>query len=178
MNNGVFLGLSRQEILWRIQKENLIQDFIDLEVQLTPNGFDLTCGWVYEFDSAGAIDFSNRERLIPQGCQILPQKKSPEDKFGWWQLKQGIYKIKTNEIVNLPFDLIALAFSRSSLLRAGAFTQHGVWDAGFKGRGEFILAVENPFGLQLKQNARIAQLIFLPITKTNKGYQGMYQGRA
>lgn len=168
--------LNSKEIERLIKTRGLIEDFLDIKLQLTPNGFDLSCGWVYEFDSAGMVDFSNKERLIPSGREILPQKLNPADKFGWWYLTPGTYKIKTNEKVNLTDDLIALAFSRTSLLRCGAFTQHGVWDAGFKGRGEFVLVVQNPQGIRIKQNARVAQLIFLNLKKTKQGYQGRYQG--
>jgi deoxycytidine triphosphate deaminase len=148
-----------------------------LDTQLTPNGFDLTVGAVLEFDTPGSLDFSNKERVVPEGEEIVPQKENPQDKFGWWNLKKGVYKIRTNEVVNLPADLIAIAFSRTSLLRMGAFTQHGVWDAGFKGRSEFILVVDNPKGIKIKQNARIAQIIFFKINETKQSYQGIYQGK-
>lgn len=167
--------LNRQDILELIQKNSLIQDYIDLETQLTPNGFDLTAAAIFKFDTAGALDFSNKERVLSVASEIMPQKENAKDKFGWWHLQKGVYKVKTNETVNLPNDLVALAFPRTSLLRMGGFTHHGVWDAGFIGRGEFILAVENPHGIKLKQNARVAQLIFLPITETAQGYRGIYQ---
>lgn len=169
--------LNRQEIERLIKEQNLIKDYINLDAQLTPNGFDLTVGNIFKFKSSGALDFSNKERQIPPGKEILPKKKRADDKFGWWNLKKGIYKVRTNEMVNLPNNLIALAFSRTSLLRMGAFTQHGIWDAGFKGKSEFILAVDNPKGIKLKQNARIAQLIFIKINETDKGYQGIYQNQ-
>jgi len=167
--------LNRQDILQLIQKNNLIENYIDLDKQLTPNGFDLTVGAVFTFATSGSVDFSNKERMIPDCQEILPQKQSRQDKFGWWSLEKGIYKVKTNETVNLPNDLIAIAFPRSSLLRMGAFTHNGVWDAGFQGKGEFILAVDNPHGIKLKQNARLNQLIFLPINETKEGYKGIYQ---
>lgn len=167
--------LNRQEIEILIKEKELIVNYIDLDTQLTPNGFDLTVSNVFEFDTQGALDFSNKERMVPQGREIQPEKKDPKDKWGWWDLKKGAYKIKTNETVDLPNDLIAIAFSRTSLLRVGAFTQHGVWDAGFKGKGEFILVVENPKGIRLKQNARIAQLIFERINETSHGYKGIYR---
>lgn len=167
--------LNREEIEKLTKESKLVEGYIDLTTQLTPNGIDLTAANIYEFDAQGALDFSSKERSIPAGREIIAQKHNPGDKFGWWDLKKGIYKIKTNEVVNLPNDLIALAFSRTSLLRMGAFTQHGVWDAGFRGKGEFILAVENPRGLRLKQNARVAQLIFLRINHTEHSYKGIYQ---
>jgi dUTP pyrophosphatase len=169
--------LNREEINKLIKEKNLITEYINLDTQLTPNGFDLTVGAVLEFDTPGSLDFSNKERVVPEGEEIVPQKENPQDKFGWWNLKKGVYKIRTNEVVNLPADLIAIAFSRTSLLRMGAFTQHGVWDAGFKGRSEFILVVDNPKGIKIKQNARIAQIIFFKINETKQSYQGIYQGK-
>ncbi|MCX5714535.1 MAG: deoxyuridine 5'-triphosphate nucleotidohydrolase [Candidatus Omnitrophica bacterium] len=169
--------LNREEIAKLIKKDKLVEGYIDLEIQLTPNGLDLTVANIYEFDTKGELDFSNKERVIPVGKEILPRKEKQEDKFGWWDLEAGCYKVKTNETVNLAKNLTAICFSRTSLLRMGAFTQHGVWDAGFKGRGEFILVVGNLKGLRIKQNARVAQLVFLSIQETLRGYDGIYQER-
>jgi dUTP pyrophosphatase len=166
--------LNKQKIGELIEEKNLVESYIDKDKQLTPNGFDLTAGKIFEFRGQGALDFSNKERVIPEGKELLPQKINPQDKFGWWDLNQGSYKVRTNELVNLPNNLIALAFSRTSLLRAGALTQHGVWDAGFRGRGEFILTVQNPQGLKIKQNARVVQLTFWGI-ETTEAYQGIYK---
>ncbi len=167
--------LNRQEIEKLIVEKNLVEEYIDLNTQLTPNGFDLTAAGIFEFESRGQLDFSNKQRQLPECGEVVCVKEKNEDKFGWWDLKKGIYKVKTNEKINLPNWLIALAFCRTSLLRMGASTLHGVWDAGFKGKGEFILVVDNPFGLKLKQNARIAQLIFMKMNETAQGYEGIYQ---
>ncbi|MCX5697075.1 MAG: deoxyuridine 5'-triphosphate nucleotidohydrolase [Candidatus Omnitrophica bacterium] len=169
--------LNREEIAKLIRENKLLEGYIDLDTQLTPNGFDLTVASVYEFDTLGELDFSNKERVVPAGKEILPHKNGRAEKFGWWDLKNGCYKVKTNETVNLANDLSAICFARTSLLRMGAFTQHGVWDAGFKGKGEFLLVVGNPLGLRLKQNARVAQLVFLRIQETLRGYDGIYQER-
>ena len=169
--------LNREEILRLIKEKNLVAGYIDLETQITPNGFDLTVAGISEFKGPGVLDFSNKERVLPQAKEIIPKKIKSEDKFGWWHLKKGAYKIKTNEAVNLPNDLIALAFTRTSLLRMGAFTQHGVWDAGFTGKGEFVLIVENVKGIKIKENARVAQLVFLRIKEVECGYGGIYQNK-
>ncbi|MFH1863732.1 MAG: deoxyuridine 5'-triphosphate nucleotidohydrolase [bacterium] len=155
--------LNKEQIRQLIEKEKLIEGYIDLAQQLTPNGFDLTVAEISGFVSSGALDFSNKQRQLPDTEMLMPEEINSQEKYGWWKLKKGAYKVKTNETVNLPNNLIALAFSRTSLLRMGAFTQHGVWDAGFKGRGEFILVVENPQGLKIKQNARLSQLVFLAV---------------
>jgi dUTP pyrophosphatase len=174
MNDKEFC-LNREEILNLIKEKNLIEGYIDPDIQLTPNGFDLTIKAIFEFVSCGAVDFSNSERALSGEKEIDLQKTNPRDKFGWWNLGKGAYKIRSNEALNLPDDLIAVAYPRSSLLRNGVFTQTAVWDAGFKGRSEFILVVENPHGIRIKQNARVAQLIFLKANKTKQGYRGIYQ---
>jgi len=167
--------LNREEIESLINKSRLVENYIDLATQLTPNGIDLTVEKIFEFGSSGAVDFSNKERTLPEAKEIAPCKNRPEDKFGWWVLSKGVYKVKTNETVNLAQDMIALAYTRTTLLRMGAFTQHGVWDAGFRGKAEFLLAVENPSGINIKQNARVAQLIFGRINETREGYNGVYK---
>lgn len=167
--------LNQKELSGLIKNKKLITGYIDLKTQLTPNGFDLTAESIFKFAAYGALDFSNKERVVPPGKIMLPKKKNKSDKFGWWHLKKGAYKVRTNETVNLPLDLTAIAFSRTSLLRVGGFTQHGVWDVGFRGKGEFILVVENPEGLRLKENARVAQLVFLRINKSGRGYRGIYR---
>ena len=168
--------LNREEIHRLIEQKRLVTDYCKLDLQLNPNGFDLTAGSIFEFLGQGELDFSNKERKLPEVRELAPEKKSPEDKFGWWNLGPGAYKVRTNETISLPKDLAAIAFARSSLLRMGVSTQNGVWDAGFCGRSEFILIVGNSHGLRLKQNARVIQIVFTRINETNVGYQGIYQG--
>jgi dUTP pyrophosphatase len=148
----------------------LIEGYISWEHQLQQNGFDLTAHDVFRFSGAGKLDFSNKERVIPE-CEPV------EFKDMWAHLEQGAYKVKTNEAVHLPKDVIAFAQSRSSLLRMGCHTASGFWDAGFEGKSEFLLVVSNPLGLNLKQNARVAQIVFIRLnSEADKGYAGKFKG--
>lgn len=167
--------LNREQIKNLIKKKKLVANFVNLDMQLAPNGLDLTVEKIFAFVARGSLDFSNSERIIPEAKEILPKKKRSQDKYGWWNLKKGVYKIKTNEKFNFPKNLTGVAFPRSSLLRMGAYTQSGVWDAGFEGKAEFILAIENPKGIRIKQNARIAQLAFVEMAETKRGYDGIYK---
>ncbi len=166
--------LNKKQIKKLIEEKNLIENYADLEKQLTPNGFDFSVEKIFNIKGKGKLDFSNSERVIPKTEEIKPLKKNKEDKYGWWFLEKGAYKIRTNEIINLPNNLTAISFPRSSLLRMGVFTQHGVWDAGFEGKSEFILIVENKEGIEIKENARINQLIFIPIDES-EAYDGIYK---
>jgi dUTP pyrophosphatase len=160
--------LNSEEIMGMIKRDNLITDYVDLNKQLTPNGFDLTVEKVFGLLSSGAIDFSNRERRLPETREIVWKRD-------WILLNKDVYKVRTNEIIKMPLDLVAIARPRSSLSRSGVTVDTGVWDAGFEGKSEFLLTVGNNKGFKIKKNARIAQLIFFRIKKTKKGYNGIYK---
>lgn len=167
--------LNREELRKLIEEQDLITNYPHLETQLTPNGFDLTVGEIHTFDGPGKLDFSNDERDIPDSTKLEPEKKQPDDKYGWWQLDPGVYKIRMNEKVNIPNDLVGMAFPRSSLLRMGAYIENAAWDAGYSGPGEFLLKVDNPEGIEIKENARVNQLVFLHMDETEDGYDGIYK---
>ncbi|MFB6292029.1 MAG: deoxyuridine 5'-triphosphate nucleotidohydrolase [Candidatus Nanohaloarchaea archaeon] len=166
--------LNREELREAIEN-GLIEDYPHLETQLTPNGFDLTAAEIHRYAGGGRLDFSNSEREIPDTEPIEPEKKSEDDEYGWWELEPGVYKIVTNEIVDLPNDLVAFAFPRSSLLRMGATINNGVWDGGYRGKSEFMLTVENPEGIEIKENARVNHIVFFRMEETEEGYSGIYQ---
>ncbi len=167
--------INRDTLLRLITTEKLIEGYIDLDTQLTPHGFDLTVCRVGTLSGQGSLDFSNKQRQLPESSPLAPLKDDPADAYGWWMLKPGVYKLESNETCRFPNDLIGIARSRSSLLRMGACVHTAVWDAGFCGQSEFLLTVHNPAGLRLKENARVAQLIFLKAQKVSQGYQGIYQ---
>jgi dUTP pyrophosphatase len=164
--------LSKEEIL-ELQKKNppLIENVIDINKQLTPNGIDLSINEIHEFKDFGQVDFDNKERKIPETIKI-------EWNNDWIFLKQGCYKVKTNEKINMPLDLVAILRPRTTLLRSGASVATGLIDAGFHGKLEFMLYVMNRNGLKIKRNARVAQLTFMKMSKKVKeGYKGIYLGK-
>ncbi|MFB6114992.1 MAG: deoxyuridine 5'-triphosphate nucleotidohydrolase, partial [Candidatus Nanohalobium sp.] len=106
---------------------------------------------------------------------IEPEKKDPEDDYGWWKLDEGTYKVVMNEKVDIPNNLAGYAFPRSSLLRMGVTIENAVWDSGFTGTGSFKISVDNPEGVEIKENARVNQLVFERVEETEEGYSGKYQ---
>jgi len=167
--------LNREQLKEAIEN-GLIQNYPHLETQLTPNGFDFTAKEIHRYEDSGKLDFSNSEREIPETEPVEPEKKNEEDNYGWWSLEPGVYKIVTNEIVDIPEDLVAFAYPRSSLLRMGATIDNGVWDGGYKGRSEYMLTVQNSEGIEIKENARVNHIVFMQMDETEQGYDGLYQG--
>ncbi len=149
----------------------LVDGILDPDAQITPNGVDLTVAevaWIAA-DRPGRLDFDNSARRLPD-TEVIAWKK------GGLVLPPGAYVIRYAERVNLPHDVLALGRPRSSLLRCGAYLGSAVWDAGYSGRGQGLLVVYHPAGLELVERARILQLIFFRLKGKTAGYRGDFQG--
>ncbi len=151
-------------------KPPLIENAVDVETQIQPNGLELTLKEIKTIEGPGAVDFDNSERKLPDSNNL----EFGSD--GWVHLPPGIYKVLFNEIVNIPMNLAAIAKPRSTLIRCGATLETAVWDAGYRGRSESMLVVYNTAGFRLKKDARIMQLLFYTLeAEVEKGYSGVYQ---
>lgn len=168
VNQGV---LSRQAIEKMIAgSPPLVDDMPDPENQIQPNGVDITLDAVSSFEGPGTIAVSNADRVLPETAEL------PFYPDGSIFLAPGAYHVRFNETVALPDWLMAYARPRSSLLRAGVALHTAVWDAGYAGRGASLMVVYNPAGFTLHRNARVAQLVFHPLSSaTSAGYAGDYQ---
>lgn len=167
--NGV---LSREQIERLLDGDPpLLEGLVDRDVQLQPNGVDLTVDTVSGFVGPGTLTLDNANRRLP-GTQ--PHQFDPEQQV---YLSPGCYEVRFNETINLPADCMAYTRPRSSLLRSGVALHTAVWDAGYTGRGVALLVVYNTHGFRLEHNARIAQMVFHPLGEsTGEGYSGIYSG--
>ena len=99
------------------------------------------------------------------------------DRKGWRRLSPGPYLVSFNAIVNLPLDLMALGRPRSSLLRSGVSIHTAVWDAGYRGRSQALLVVQNDQGYAMQRDARLMQVVLFHLTQpVSQGYQGRFHG--
>ena len=148
----------------------LVEGIRNRTTQVQPCGVDLTIRTVSRFESDGAIGYDNTDRRLA-GTTPLPWKDS------WLELPAGPYHIVYNEQVNLPGDIMALAYPRSSLMRCGVTVYSAVWDPGYSGRAEALLVVHNPHGFCLKQGARVVQLVFTRLCEpVTSRYEGRFHG--
>jgi len=161
--------LNSKAIRQLIETQQLITGYVDLEKQLQPAGFDISLKEVHAYWGAGAVDFDNKERKLAPTRQLQP------DASGWYVLPQGCYMVVYNEAVKMPLNVVALARARSTILRNAAAIETAVWDPGYQGRSSSLLVVHNPSGIKLKENARVAQLVFYSTDEVEKGYSGVYQ---
>lgn len=162
--------LSKSDLLRLIKSEPpLVADYINLEEQLQPNGFDLTVRDVAMLQSQGRITVDNKDRQVSIPAPLV------FDSRGFMELLPGAYLITYNEIVHLPVDVMATGAPRSSLLRCGVTIHLAIWDAGYSGRSQSLMVVYNSQGFRLQKNARVAQLVFMRLTGETEGYHGVYQ---
>jgi len=165
--------IGSKEIRRRILEEKLVENYIDLETQLQPAGFDLTVRSVSKFTKGGMIDFDNTFRHIADVRELPPESHTSANPY--WILKPGAYMVSLNEKINMPLDLMGDSIYRSSLMRCGVFTGLGRWDPGYSGVGVSLLVVNNEFGFWLFKNARICQIKFERVEDVDSGYNGLYQ---
>lgn len=170
LTGGVLSREQLRDLLVR-NEPPLLADYIDLDAQLQPNGFDVTLREVSRYVGKGQIGARAEDRKLPQ---LVPLEFDAE---GWITLEPGPYHILYNEIVSLPDSLMALGRPRSSLGRGGVTIHTAVWDAGYSGRSTSLMSVLNPEGFRVQRDARVMQLVFIEMaTATVSGYAGQYQG--
>ncbi len=162
--------LSVDELRAALAAEPPLVEDLDVAAQLQPSGIDLRVERLHRFLSPGVL-----------GADLIRESASREDLTadgdGWWELDRGAYVIGYREKVNLPNDVMALSLPRSSLLRSGVAIHSAVWDAGYSGRGEGLLAVMAPHGYRLQRGARVLQLVFHRLAvPASVGYRGRYLG--
>ncbi len=165
----VITGSKLRELL--SAKPSLIEGLINFDKQVGHNGIDLSLRNVYGFISSGSLGITEEDRVLAD-CSII----KPNDD-GWYNLEKGCYKIDFNEIINIPKNVIALTFPRSSLIRSGVTIESAVWDSGYYGRGEALMIIHNTHGFKVRKNTPILQMIFLTCSEEAIiGYSGKYQG--
>ncbi|NHJ85306.1 MAG: deoxyuridine 5'-triphosphate nucleotidohydrolase [Asgard group archaeon] len=156
--------------LWMGDFSTIISEAIDMEKQTQVNGFDLSIKEIFEFKSAGEIDFDNSKRKLPDYEPV------PLVNNDYWLLEPGSYVIRYNEVVTVPLNAVGIIQPRSTLLRMGGTVIGAIWDSGYSGRGQGLLQLANK--TKVYKNARVAQIIFLISEHVSEGYQGTYQNEA
>ncbi len=153
--------LNKEKIKKKINKENLIEDYIHLDTQLGEKNFDLTVSEIKEIKEKGKVDFSNDERHIPDTNSLQPRKKNPEDDYGWWILPPGNYVGRTNETINIPEKTVVIQQPRLTLTKSGIDMSTRLYTGKDKIQPEFHFSVTNKEGFEVKENARVLEIYFL-----------------
>ncbi len=133
-----------------------IKNLIHKDTQTGEDKVYLTVKQIYSLDKRGSLDFGGSELNLAKRKPLLPKKKLTEDKYGWWNLNQGIYLVEFNEQIDLEDKEIAILESREELLQNGCF--HPLRIITPKETLSFMPLNVGSQGINIKQNARISVL--------------------
>lgn len=142
--------------------ENIWNSIIHSKTQVHPVTLDLTVGEIHEVRGGGRLDFGGSEFNEAPTIPIKPIKKTRDDKYGWWDLKQGRYMVVYNEqlLDSWPGAIIlTFIFPHRRFLLAGGIMPSSIIDPKpentEKEKIKGIISV-GEVGLHIKENARIA----------------------
>lgn len=140
-----------------------IKNLIHKDTQIEQDKVYLTVKQIYLLGEKGRLDFSGKELSVAKRKSISPEKKLPEDKYGWWKLNQGTYLIEFNERVNLNEEEVAILQPREELLQNCCF--HPFLILTSKDKISPIPLSVGCRGMEIKQNARVSVLRIIKLTK-------------
>ena len=75
--------LNKEQIKTLINEKKLIEHFIELETQLTPNGFDLTAGTISEFLSRGCSTLLTCSNSLTENRSVAVSHKEDFESNGY-----------------------------------------------------------------------------------------------
>jgi deoxycytidine triphosphate deaminase len=134
------------------------------DVQIQPNGVDLTVDAVFQQ--------AERGRIARDG-KTVGDREAVDAEDDTFVLQPGGYVLRYGETVQIPADHVGFIYPRSSLLRNSCMLNTAVWDAGYEGRGEGLLQVHHEIAIE--RDARVAQIV-LARGNHDGTYDGSYQG--
>lgn len=177
--------LSDRQIEQRLDNGTLGISNLDREEQIQPASVDLTLGNEFvEYKNVGLE--RGEERLVSlSDKQDSDHRVKSEFESDQIILRpENFYLGTTNETINLPNDLGAEVFGRSSIGREGVIVETAGWgDPGFEGEITLEFVNHSPDPVVIDSGTRVCQLVFMQMgTMADEGYgeksDAKYQGQS
>ncbi len=134
----------------------IIDNITHQETQLGEYRFDLTVSEIYEYSSAGSLDFGGGEFEPASTNKLNPVKKDEDDSYGWWNLAGGTYHAVCNESISVTDDDSVLVAPHPHAMEAGLVISTFIAEAGEANTGLRIPIHIPGTGCKIKENARFA----------------------
>ena len=163
-----------KELLKLVKKVKLVENLSDRELNNPEGaGFDIRLGKLYKLGKGKAF-LGVVDRMTPDVAEVKPLSKG-ESKY--FVIKPGEYFLaETIEKVNLPKDIAAHPFSRSTLQRSGVLFIATQIAPGYSGGLVFALKNEGQTDVEIEVGARFAHLQFEYVAGGGSKYRGQWQG--
>lgn len=134
-----------------------VEGLVHEPTQTEGRGLDLTVDAVRRVAAPGRVDFGGGELEAADTEPIEPERRDPDDDYGWWELSGGVYLLDYNERLAAPADLTFVCQTREAVRVRGGF--HPTLHLGGSRPLEGIPLAVADGGLRLKENARVSTLL-------------------
>lgn len=139
---------------------NHLDSIIHQETQQHPTHYDLTVDYIHSFKQPGALDFGGSEFKASQK-EIIEPKMNEGDKYGWWNLSEGLYQATMNEKIKESEDTIALIGLHVHARKAGIIGNTSMLTPQQSNNNITINFLVPESGCNIKENARLGVLYLL-----------------
>lgn len=116
----------------------------------------LTVKRIGKLREPGALDFGGSEYIKATVDWIEPHKRHPDDKYGWWELTQGLYRVELNESLEIPEEVRVQLQIWSQALQNGILQPAQIIEKSQKTVATQIHVSES--GVGIKENARLSEI--------------------
>ena len=165
--------LGVEKLLELVKKNKLVDGLCERELSNPEGcGFDLCLGEVHEISGKGFMGLTERDSA---DSKLLYKFDSKEKKSLIIKPRES-YLITTNESVNMPDDLTANMWLRSTLYRSGIIMSGGNIAPGYNGVLSFTFFNSGPVEMEVELGARIVHIMFFEILGKSAEYRGQWKG--
>ena len=162
------------KILLELVKKNKLVENLSRRELIDPEGagFDLRLGEVYKIFGKGFLGIEERE--TPKTKLVARYSKN---KKAFITINPGEQILATTfEIVNLPQDITANIWLRSTLYRSGIVLSGGNIAPGYCGTLTFTFFNSGKCPVEIELGARIVHILFSRVEGSGSKYRGQWQG--
>lgn len=128
------------------------------ETQVETHSVSLTASTIYRPEGSGDLDFGGSEFQLSDRSELSPEKRDPEDDYGWWELSDGTWVLELNENLTYSKPFSAVLQPHDHLTWNGA-THPTLWLTEDEADMRLLLPLSVPAGgINIKENARVTNL--------------------
>lgn len=167
------MPLGPKELLQLVHERGLVKNLSERELKNPEGaGFDLRVGKVYTISGDAFLGVDQRQ--TPKEEVVCEYKEGEQISY---TLEPGDFVlIETTEEVELPENLTARNFARSTLFRMGIDFMATQVAPGYKGKLVFGLKNVGPVPVTIEMGARVAHIQFSEVSGGGNMYRGQWQG--
>ena len=165
--------LGPKKLLELVKKKKLVEGLASRELENPEGaGFDLRIGELFKISGKAFLGIDQRQ--TPKEKLVASYRDKSRKKY---TIKPGeFFLARTIESVNLPDNLAAHNFPRSTLFRSGIQLLVTQVAPGYKGKLTFGIKNVGNVAVTIEMGARISHIQFLEVAGGGSHYRGQWQG--